>query len=87
MIPTSLIGRSKNSSYEKFEIDEKRHTVKKCPSGHKPVRENCLVVQQKKRYLFLVSEKKLRRSQLIAKIGTLKYQKLERKRAGIEGIP
>jgi len=37
MVPTSLVGRGKNNNGDKFEIDEKEHTVKKCPSGHKPI--------------------------------------------------
>jgi hypothetical protein len=37
MIPTNLIGGTKNSNGDKFEIDEKEHLVKKCPSGHQPV--------------------------------------------------
>lgn len=37
MIPTNLIGGTKNSNCDKFEIDEKEHLVKKCPSGHKPI--------------------------------------------------
>jgi len=37
MIPTNLIGETKNSNCDKFEIDEKEHLVKKCPSGHKPI--------------------------------------------------
>jgi len=37
MIPTNLVGRSKASNYEKFEIDKKRHAGKRCPSGHKPI--------------------------------------------------
>jgi len=40
IVPTTLVGRSQkseNSSYEKFEIDEKEHLVKKCPSGHQPI--------------------------------------------------
>ena len=37
MIPTNLIGGTKNSNDDKFEIDEKEHLVKKCPSGHKPI--------------------------------------------------
>ena len=52
-----------------------------------PLRKDCLVVKQKKSYLFRVSETKLHRSQLIAKMGTSKYQELARKRAGVEGIP
>ena len=52
-----------------------------------PLRKDCSVVKQKKSYIFKVSETKLHRSQLIAKMGTSKYQELARKRAGIEGIP
>ena len=37
MIPTNLVGGGKNSNCDKFEIEEKEHLVKKCPSGHKPV--------------------------------------------------
>ena len=37
MIPTNLVGGGKNNNCDKFEIDEKEHLVKKCPSGHKPV--------------------------------------------------
>jgi len=37
MIPTNLIGGTKNSNCDKFTIDEKEHLVKKCPSGHKPI--------------------------------------------------
>jgi hypothetical protein len=37
MIPTNLVGGGKNSNGDKFEIDEKEHLVKKCPSGHKPI--------------------------------------------------
>jgi len=37
LIPTNLIGGTKNSNGDKFEIDEKEHLVKKCPSGHQPV--------------------------------------------------
>jgi hypothetical protein len=37
MIPTNLVGGGKNSNCDKFEIDEKEHVVKKCPSGHKPI--------------------------------------------------
>jgi len=110
MVPTNLVGGGKNSNSDKFEIDEKEHLVKKCPSGHQPInstfcnnsyrahfdqkhcsncplRKDCLVVKQKKSYLFKVSETKLHRSQLITKMGTSEYQELARKRAGIEGIP
>ena len=110
MVPTNLVGGGKNSNCDKFEIDEKEHLVKKCPSGHKPInskfkegsyrahfdkkhckycpfRKDCPVIEQKKSYLFRVSEKTLHRSQLITKMGTSEYQELARKRAGIEGIP
>jgi len=110
MIPTNLVGGGKNNNCDKFEIDEKEHLVKKCPSGHKPInskfkegsyrahfdkkhckycpfRKDCPVIEQKKSYLFRVSEKTLHRSRLITKMGTSEYQKLARKRAGIEGIP
>jgi hypothetical protein len=110
MVPTNLIGGGKNSNGAKFEIEEKEHLVKKCPSGHQPIhstfkegsyrahfnqkhcsncsfRKDCLVVKQKKSYLFKVSEKTLHRCQLITKMGTSEYQELARKRAGIEGIP
>jgi len=40
MVPTSLVGEGKNSDGDKFEIDEKEHTVKKYPSGHKPIHSN-----------------------------------------------
>ena len=52
-----------------------------------PFRKDCPVVEQKRSYLFKVSEKTLHRLQLIAKMGTSEYQELARKRAGIEGIP
>jgi len=110
MVPTNLVGGGKNNNCDKFEIEEKEHLVKKCPSGHKPInskfkegsyrahfnkkhcsncplRKDCPVVEQKKSYLFKVSEKTLHRSRLITKMGTSEYQELTRKRAGIEGIP
>jgi len=37
MIPTNLVGGGKNNNCDKFEIEEKEHLVKKCPSGHKPI--------------------------------------------------
>jgi hypothetical protein len=37
MVPTNLVGGGKNSNGAKFEIDEKEHLVKKCPSGHQPI--------------------------------------------------
>jgi len=111
MVPTNLVGGGKNSNCDKFEIDEKEHLVRGCPSGHKPItskfkegsyrrahfdkkhcndcplRKDCPVIEQKKSYLFRVSEKTLHRCQLITKMGTFEYQELARKRAGIEGIP
>jgi hypothetical protein len=52
-----------------------------------PLRKNCSIIKQKKRYLFRVSEKTLPHLQLITKMGTSTYQELVRKGAGIEGIP
>jgi len=37
MVLTNLVGGGKNSNGDKFEIDEKEHTVKRCPSAHKPI--------------------------------------------------
>ena len=37
MVPTNLVGGGKNNNCDKFEIDEKEHLVKGCPSGHKPI--------------------------------------------------
>ena len=37
MVPTNLVGGGKNNNCDKFEIEEKEHLVKKCPSGHKPI--------------------------------------------------
>jgi len=37
MVPTNLVGGGKNNNGDKFEIEEKKHLVKKCPSGHKPI--------------------------------------------------
>jgi len=37
MVPTNLVGGGKNNNCNKFEMDEKEHLVKKCPSGHKPI--------------------------------------------------
>jgi len=52
-----------------------------------PFRKDCPVIEQKKSYLFKVSEKTLHRSRLITNMGTFEYQELAKKRAGIEGIP
>jgi len=52
-----------------------------------PFRKDCSVIEQKKSYLFKVSEKTLHRCQLITRMGTSEYQELARKRAGIEGVP
>ena len=109
MVPTNLVGGGKNNNGDKFEIDEKEHLVKACPSGHQPItskfkersyrahfdkkhcsncpfRKDCPVIEQKKSYLFKVSEKTLHRCRLITKMGTSEYQDLARKRAGIEGV-
>ena len=37
MVPTNLVGGGRNNNGDKFEIDEKEHLLKKCPSGHKPI--------------------------------------------------
>jgi len=37
MVPTNLVGRSKASGYEKFEIDKKRRIVKRCPPSYNPI--------------------------------------------------
>ena len=37
MVPTNLVGGGKNNNVDKFEIDEKEHLVKKCPSGHQSI--------------------------------------------------
>jgi len=37
MVPTNLVGGGKHSPAAQFEIDEKEHLVKKCPSGQKPI--------------------------------------------------
>jgi len=37
MLPTNLVGGGKNNNGDKFEINEKEHLVKKCPSGHQPI--------------------------------------------------
>lgn len=110
MVPTNLVGGGKDNNCDKFEIEEKEHLVKRCPSGYNPIsskfkegsyrahfdkkhcssctfRKDCPVIEQKKSYLFKVSEKTLHRCQLITKMGTPEYQELARKRAGIEGIP
>jgi len=93
MIPTNLVGGDKNNNSDKFEIDEKKHRVKKCPSGHKPItskfkegsysahfdKKHCPVIKQKKSYLFKVSEKTLHCCQLITKMGTSEYQELAKK--------
>ena len=52
-----------------------------------PHRANCPVTKQKKNYLLEVSETKLHRERLIAKMGTEEYKEIASKRAGVEGIP
>jgi len=104
MVPTNLTGGGKNNNCDKFEIDEKEHLIKKCPSGHKPItskfkegfyrahfnkkycnncpfRKDCPIVEQKKSYLFRVSEKTLHRSQLITKMGTSEYQEASQEKS------
>jgi len=52
-----------------------------------PHRANCPVTKQKKNYLLEVSETKLHRARIIAKMGTKEYKEIASKRAGVEGIP
>lgn len=52
-----------------------------------PQLANCPVTKQKKNYLLEVSETKLHRERLIAKMGTEEYKEIASKRAGVEGIP
>ena len=52
-----------------------------------PQRANCPVSKQKRNYLLEVSETKLHRERLIAKMGTKEYKDIASKRAGVEGIP
>lgn len=37
MLPTNLTGGGRKNNCDKFEIDEKEHLIKKCPSHHKPM--------------------------------------------------
>jgi len=37
MIPTNHAGLGKNNNCDKFEIDEKKHVLKRRPSGYKPI--------------------------------------------------
>jgi hypothetical protein len=71
----------------KFKEGSYRAHFDKKHCNHCPLRKDCSVVEQKKSYLFKVSEKTLHRSRLITRMGTSEYQELARKRAGIEGIP
>ncbi|HEC93486.1 MAG TPA: hypothetical protein ENI51_10960 [Candidatus Atribacteria bacterium] len=71
----------------KFKEGSYRAHFNKKHCSNCPFRKDCPVVEQKKSYLFKVSEKTLHRSQLITKMGTPEYQELARKRAGIEAIP
>lgn len=52
-----------------------------------PNRANCPVHRQKKSSLLEVSETKLHRSKLMARMDTEEYKELASKRAGVEGIP
>jgi len=36
-VPTNLVGGTKNNNSDKFAIDEKKHRLRKCPLGHKPI--------------------------------------------------
>ena len=71
----------------KFKEGSYRARFDKKHCSNCPFREDCPVIEQKKSYLFKVSEKTLHRSRLITKMGTSEYQELAKKRAGIEGIP
>jgi len=75
----SITSKFKEESY-------KAHFDKKHCSNC-PFRKDCSVIEQKKSYLFKVSEKTLHCSRLITRMGTSEYQELARKRAGVEGIP
>lgn len=37
MVPTNLVGGGKDNNCDKFEIEEKEHLVKRCPSGYNPI--------------------------------------------------
>lgn len=52
-----------------------------------PHRPHCPVSEQKKQFLFEVSETKLHCSMLRAEMGTAEYKEIASKRAGVEGIP
>jgi len=73
--------------YCKFKEESYRAHFDKKHCNNCPFGKDCPVIEQKKSYLFRVSEKTLHRSQLITKMGTSEYRELAKKRAGIEGIP
>lgn len=52
-----------------------------------PNLSNCPIKEQKKRYYFKVTQTKLHRAKLMAKMETKEYKEIASKRAGVEGIP
>ena len=74
----SITSKFKEGSYRAH--FDKKHCIN-CP-----FREDCPVIEQKKSYLFKVSEKTLHRSRLITKMGTSEYQELAKKRAGVPRV-
>lgn len=52
-----------------------------------PHKASCPITEQKKQYLFTVTETKLHRLRLMASMKTDEYYELASKRAGVEGIP
>jgi len=75
----STLSKYKNGIYK---AHFSRELCDNCPN-----RPNCPVSEQKKRFLFEVSETMLHRLALKAEMGTSEYQEIARKRAGVEGIP
>ena len=75
------------SIYSIFKGGSYRAHFSKEHCNNRSLRKDCPAMEQKKSYLFKVSEKTFHRCQLITKMGTSEYQQLARKRAGIEGIP
>ena len=59
-----------------------KETCNSCPNF-----PNCPLKEQKKRYYFQVTQTKLHRAKLMAKMKTDEYRKIASKRAGVEGIP
>jgi len=79
MVPTNLVGGGKNNNCDKFEIEEKEHLVKKCPSGHKPIttkfKEGYYRAHLGKNTVTTVSSGKVVRSQNRKKVNSLEYQR------------